>query len=47
MKLVTDYVERIFFTSDPCKMVEAIVSLLKNLSVPEQQIKWEYFPGYD
>jgi hypothetical protein len=24
-----------------------MVSLLKNLSVPEQQIKWEYFPGYD
>ena len=47
VKFVPDYMERVFFTSGPRKMVEAMVSLLKNLSVPEQQIKWEYFPGYD
>ncbi len=47
VKFVPDYMERVFFTSGPRKMVEAMVSLLNNLSVPEQQIKWEYFPGYD
>jgi ferredoxin-NADP reductase len=47
VKFVPDYIERVFFTSGPRKMVEAMVSILKNLSVPEQQIKWEYFPGYD
>lgn len=47
VKFVPDYTERIFFTSGPRKMVEAMVSVLKNLSVPQQQIKWEYFPGYD
>jgi glycine betaine catabolism B len=47
VKFVPDYMERVFFTSGPRKMVEAVVSLLKNLSVPQQQIKWEYFPGYD
>jgi glycine betaine catabolism B len=47
VKFVPDYMERVFFTSGPRKMVEAMVSMLKNLSIPEQQIKWEFFPGYD
>jgi glycine betaine catabolism B len=47
VKFVPDFMERVFFTSGPRKMVEAMISSLKNLSVPQQQIKWEYFPGYD
>lgn len=47
VKFVPDYMERVFFTSGPRKMVEAMVGVLKNLSVPQQQIKWEYFPGFD
>jgi glycine betaine catabolism B len=46
-KLVPDYLERTFFTCGPQKMVDAMVSLLRELKVPEEQIKQEYFPGYD
>lgn len=46
-KFVPDYRERTYFTSGPLKMVDAMVSLLKELEVPEEQIKQEYFPGYD
>ncbi len=44
---VPDYADRIFFTSGPRKMVDAILALLKDLGLPENQIKQEYFPGYD
>ena len=46
-KFMPDYVERTFYTSGPKKMVDAMVSLLRELGVPEEQIKQEYFPGYD
>ena len=44
---VPDYADRVFFTSGPRKMVEATLTLLKSLSLPENQIKHEYFSGYD
>ncbi len=44
---VPAYMERTFYTSGPQKMVDAMVSLLKELRMPETQIKQEYFPGYD
>ncbi len=44
---VPDYANRVFFTSGPRKMVDAILALLKDLGLPENQIKQEYFPGYD
>ncbi|HWQ18458.1 MAG TPA: FAD-dependent oxidoreductase [Methanotrichaceae archaeon] len=46
-KLVPDYLERTFYTSGPQKMVDAMVSLLRELKVPEDKIMQEYFPGYD
>jgi ferredoxin-NADP reductase len=45
-KFVPDYLERTFYTCGPPKMVDAMVSLLKELRLPEEQIKQEYFPGY-
>lgn len=42
-----DYIERTFYTSGPQKMVDTMVSLLRELGLPEEQIKKEYFPGYE
>lgn len=44
-KFIPDFRERTFFTCGPLKMVDAMVSLLKELEVPEEQIKREIFPG--
>lgn len=46
-RFIPDYHERTFYTSGPQKMVDAMVSLMRELGVPEGQIKQEYFPGYD
>ncbi|AKB78381.1 Flavodoxin reductases (ferredoxin-NADPH reductases) family 1 [Methanosarcina horonobensis HB-1 = JCM 15518] len=46
-KFMPDYMESTFYSSGPQKMVDAMVSLLKELGVPEKQIRQEYFPGYD
>jgi len=46
-KFIPNFMERTFYTSGPQKMVNAMVSLLRELGVPEKQIKQEYFPGYD
>ncbi|MDQ1253304.1 MAG: glycine betaine catabolism [Euryarchaeota archaeon] len=46
-KFIPDLMERTFYTSGPQKMVDAMVSLLRELGIPEKQIKQEYFPGYD
>ncbi len=46
-KFMPDYMERTFYTSGPQKMVDAMVSILRDLKLPEEQIKQEYFPGYD
>ncbi len=43
---IPDYMERVFYICGPPKMVEAMVRLLKEMSVPDKQIKQEYFPGY-
>ena len=45
-KFIPDYSERVFYTSGPQKMVDAMASILRELKVPEMQIKQEYFPGY-
>ncbi len=45
-KFMPDYSEQVFYTSGPQKMVDALVSVLMELKVPEMQIKKEYFPGY-
>jgi ferredoxin-NADP reductase len=47
MKFIPDFAERIFYTSGPQRMVDAMVSLLRGLKIPEAQIKQESFPGYD
>lgn len=46
-RYIPDYLKRTFYTSAPQKMVDSMVSLLRELEVPEKQIKQEYFPGYD
>lgn len=46
-RFMPDYLKRYFYTSGPQKMVDAMVSLLRDLNVAEKQIKQEYFPGYD
>jgi ferredoxin-NADP reductase len=42
---IPDYRERIFFTCGPMKMVESMVSLLKEMELSKEQIKRENFPG--
>jgi len=46
-KFIPDYLDRTFYTSGPQKMVDAMVSLMSELGVPEGQVKQEYFSGYD
>lgn len=45
-KEIPDYMERVFYICGPSKMVEAMVSVLKEMDIPDKQIKQEYFPGY-
>jgi ferredoxin-NADP reductase len=45
-KVIPDYLERFFYICGPPKMVEAMLEILKDLNIPEIQIKQEYFPGY-
>jgi len=42
-----DYNDRIIYISGPQKMVDSVLDLLKELKVPESQIRKEYFHGYD
>ncbi|AKB50748.1 Sulfhydrogenase 1 subunit gamma [Methanosarcina barkeri str. Wiesmoor] len=44
-RYIPDYRKRIFFTCGPMEMVNSMVSLLKKLEVPEEQIKREIFPS--
>lgn len=44
-KCIPDYRERTFFTCGSMKMVNAMVSLLKEMEIPKEQIKRENFPG--
>ncbi len=45
-KEIPDYMERVFYICGPPKMVDAMVGVLKEMNVPDEQIKQEYFPGY-
>ena len=43
---VADWKERVFYCSGPAGMVEAIAAILREIGVPEDRIRQEYFPGY-
>jgi ferredoxin-NADP reductase len=43
---VPDWQDRVFFTSGPPAMVDAMLGLLREIGVPEDHIRYEYFPGY-
>ncbi len=45
-KEIPDYMERFFYICGPPKMVDAMMGVLKEMNVPDEQIKQEYFPGY-
>jgi ferredoxin-NADP reductase len=45
-RVVPDYMSRLFYTSGPPAMVDAMVKLLKDLGVSEEDIRVEYFQGY-
>ena len=45
-KEIPDYMERVFYICGPPKMVDAMVSIIKELNIPDEQIEQEYFPGY-
>jgi len=46
-KYMPDYPDRVFYISGPTRMVDSMLTLLKEMSIPEEQIKKEFFPGYD
>jgi glycine betaine catabolism B len=46
-KYMPDYPDRVFYISGPTKMVDSMQTLLKEMSIPKEQIKTESFPGYD
>jgi ferredoxin-NADP reductase len=43
---IPDWQDRIFFTSGPPAMVDAMLGILREIGVPEDHIRYEYFPGY-
>jgi len=45
-RAVPDYAERVFYTSGPAPMLDAMSAMLKEIGLPEAQIKFEYFTGY-
>lgn len=42
-----DYRDRVFYISGPGKMVNEMLTLLKDLGLPEKQIRKEFFSGFD
>ena len=46
-KYMPDYMNRVFYISGPTRMVDSMLILLKELNIPEAQIKKEFFTGYD
>lgn len=42
-----DYLNRVFYISGPARMVDSMLILLKELNIPDEQIKKEFFTGYD
>lgn len=45
-KEIPDYTERVFYICGPPGMVDAMENLLKDLNIPQENIKKENFPGY-
>ncbi len=44
---IPDYTERVFFTCGPPKMVDYMVTLMRDeMKIDREKIKWENFPGY-
>ena len=41
-----DWQDRIFFTSGAPGMVNATLAILREIGIPEDHIRYEYFPGY-
>ncbi|VVB72039.1 Sulfhydrogenase 1 subunit gamma [uncultured archaeon] len=46
-KHIPDYSDRVFYISGPTKMVDSMLTLLTEISIPINQIKKEIFTGYD
>jgi glycine betaine catabolism B len=46
-QMLTDYSERVFYTSGPGKMVDSMQLVLDEMNIPVSQTCKEYFPGYD
>lgn len=46
-QMLTDYSERVFYTSGPQRMVDAMQLVLEEMKIPVSQTRKEYFPGYD
>lgn len=46
-KYMPDYLDRVFYISGRTEMVNSMLALLKEMNIPEEQIKKEFFPGYD
>ena len=47
LECVPDYTERTFYCSGPAAMVDAMLSALQKIGIAREQIRKEYFPGYD
>lgn len=45
-KLIPDLEKPIFFVSGPEIMVEELLTLLKNMNIPEDHLKGDWFPNY-
>ncbi len=46
-ELMPDYQGRTFYLSGPLRMVVALEEQLAVIKVPQEQVKRDYFPGYD
>jgi ferredoxin-NADP reductase len=46
-ELLPNYANWTFYSSGPQRMVDSMLLLLKEMSIPEKQARKEYFPGYD
>jgi ferredoxin-NADP reductase len=44
---IADGREWVYYCSGPAKMVDSMLSVLKEMNIPEEQSRKEYFPGYD
>lgn len=45
-QVVPDFMERLFYLSGPHAMITAYEETLKNMGVPQKQIKTDFFPGF-